>query len=617
MVNPYNTTFSNTPWNHLRTQPDPIFTGNALTQSPFKYVSLAQGELRLFILFPGKRSDPICGTLSTASSVKEAGNFRTLSYEWGNKKSTRLIFTGSGVLRVWEALYNTIIALRDEENATVFWIDALCINQEDDQEKIHQIQMLPQIFQQASRTVAFIASDGQSDDAIETLLQIRAKLDGSENWPQKLKRIPESWSGESKPRPDDPIWQSIKQFFDRTWFRRAWIVQEAVAAPTVTVVCGKWIVDWEDLHSAMEVVRQEPHLPKDIAASWMPFSVLTRLREWEARNCRSNLLMLLDTFHYLDSTLKRDHLFALLGLAHDGNEKEFTPQYGSTDFSTIACRYGQVFVRQGYGIHLLRQAGTAGRSEPEQRRFPSWLPDFTKKPKNRLLDLHDRGLNYNASKGVKEEISYQPGNILEVNGYLVDEIDQVSKQANGQGPKQWVKYFAEIDDMLKAAYGKTQPEHNHQLKVQVPIAGARLVGGVGIEESYAAFAQGLKKAKYKSARRIQQQSARTSLMDPTDVTHNGVTTNRDKGKQYESLLKKDIEGWRFFVTKRKQCGIAPNGVKIGDRVVLIGGGDVPFILRKIPDLGKHNLIAGCYVYGMMNGEYLSFSDVEKTCFRLQ
>lgn len=349
----------------------------------------------------------------------------------------------------------------------------------------------------------------------------------------------------------------------------------------------------------------------------MPVSTLTSLREWEARKRRFNLLTLLDTFHYLDSTLKRDHLFALLGLARDGNEKDFTPQYGSTDFASVACRYGQGFVRQGYGIHLLRQAGIAGRSELEQLRFPSWLPDFTKKSKNRLLDLHDRGLICNASKGVQEEISCHPGNILKLNGCLVDEIDQVSEQANGQGPKQWLRYFAEIDDILKAVYGNTQPKHNHQLKVQVPIAGARSVGGVSIEESYAAFAQGLKKAKYKSAKKLQLQSAKTSLMDPTGVTHNGAMTNHEKGRQYESLLKNDIEGWRFVVTKRKKCGIAPNGVKVGDRVGIIGGGDVPFILRKIPDSGEHQLIAGCYIHGMMNGESLEFSNVEKTRFLLR
>jgi hypothetical protein len=347
------------------------------------------------------------------------------------------------------------------------------------------------------------------------------------------------------------------------------------------------------------------------------FFTLTSLREWEAQKSRFNHLTLLDVYHYMKSNLKRDHLVALLGLVLDDNEDGFAPQHSSTGFASVACRYGQGFVRQGHGIHPLRQAGIEGRSELEQQRFPSWLPDFTKNPRNRLLDLHDCGMICNSFKGVKEEVNFHPGNILKVNGCLVDEIDQVGEQANGQGPKQWIRYFAEIYDILKAVYGNTQPEINHQLKVQVPIAGARLVGGFSIEESYAAFAQGFRKAKFKSAKKLQLRSGRTSLMDSIDVTHNGAKTTHDKGKQYESQLKNNIEGWRFVVTKRRQRGIAPNGVKVGDSFGIIGGGDVPFILRATPGSGENQLIALCYIHGMMNGESLDFSDVEKTYFFLR
>ncbi|KAH7407062.1 hypothetical protein DE146DRAFT_778741 [Phaeosphaeria sp. MPI-PUGE-AT-0046c] len=341
----------------------------------------------------------------------------------------------------------------------------------------------------------------------------------------------------------------------------------------------------------MEVVRQEPHLPKDIAASWMPFSTLPSLRVLEGRNRRFNLLALRDTFHYIESTLKRDHLFSLLGLALDANQQEFVPAYGYTDFASMACRYGQGFVRQGHGIRILRQAGLAGRSVSEQSRFPSWLPDFTRRSRNRLLNLHDRGMVYDASKGVDEDIHFHPGN------YWL---------------KRWIKYFADIDDILVAVYGDTEPERNHQLKVHVPIAGALSGGGIGIEESYATFFQGLKKARFRTAKQLELRTARASMSEPTDITHKRAMTNQDKGRQYESLLRRDIEGWRFIVTRRKHCGIAPNGIKIGDRVCTVGGGDVPFILRKIPDDVEYQLVAGCYVHGMMNGESLNFSNVEET-----
>lgn len=382
-------------------QMEPQIQGITVNQRPYEYLALSKDEIRLFLLFPGKQSEPIHGMIFTVPSIKDAGNFRTLSYEWGERKKEKQILTENGVLKIWGSLHSLIMTLREEESPAVFWIDAICINQIDDKEKIQQIRLLPEIFQHASRTLAFLGSDRRSDDAVETLLQIRAKLDGSRAWPKGLKQVPESWKNESKPCSNDLVWQDVKRFFDRTWFKRAWIVQEVVAAPTVTLVCGKWTVDWEDIHLAMEVVQQEPHLPEDIAASWAPFSTLSSLREWEARQRRFSLLRLLDTFHYMNSTLKRDHFFALLGLAADGDKQDFAPQYGTTNFASIACQYGRAFVKQGKGARLLQKAGIAGRSVDGQTRFPSWLPDFTTKPKDRLFDLHDRGILFNASKGVE------------------------------------------------------------------------------------------------------------------------------------------------------------------------------------------------------------------------
>ena len=59
--------------------------------------------------------------------------------------------------------------------------------------------------------------------------------------------------------------------------------------------------------------------------------------------------MLLENFRYAESTLSRDRLFALLGLASDGNEPAFEPDYNSP-LEQIVLKFAQVFVRQGRGM---------------------------------------------------------------------------------------------------------------------------------------------------------------------------------------------------------------------------------------------------------------------------
>lgn len=65
----------------------------------------------------------------------------------------------------------------------------------------------------------------------------------SEDWLEDLPRLPTSWKHRCIPHLDDPIWTSVRALFDLSWFRRVWIIQEVVVAPSVKIVCGKWIVD--------------------------------------------------------------------------------------------------------------------------------------------------------------------------------------------------------------------------------------------------------------------------------------------------------------------------------------------------------------------------------------
>lgn len=63
---------------------------------------------------------------------------------------------------------------------------------------------------------------------------------------------------------------------------------------------------------------------------------------------------------------------------------------------------------------------------------------------------------------------------------------------------------------------------------------------------------------------------------------------------------------RLFVTKGGYLGVANNGIENGDRVCLINGAPVPFILRgPVASFGKYNiynLVCDTYIHGFMYGE---------------
>ncbi|KAI3316471.1 hypothetical protein HD806DRAFT_517477 [Xylariaceae sp. AK1471] len=580
-------------------------------QLRYSYERLTGKQIRLFVLFPGKNAEMLHGSICILPFIEDAGSYRTLSYAWGeDTHSKHTLVTPEGTLRLKSSLYEALLRLRHEEATVVLWVDALCINQADETEKAGQIRLLPEIFQHATSTIAFIGADEKSDSALEMLLQVRAKtVYGSDlkDWPKKLPTIPSSWSDRNIPLLEDPIWVDVEAFFNRSWFRRAWIVQEAVAAPTVKVVCGKWMINWNDLLGAVEIIEREPQMPKLNPASWGAFVTLSHLREWEARHSRWTLLVLLETFRYVESSMKRDRFFALLGIASDGNRAEFEPDYRS-DFRVIVCRFARALVAQGNGMQLLHRAGLS--SQPD--RFPSWVPDWTVPRPGGLNDSCDRGVVYNASGSLEKRIYCIPGSdVLAVQGYLVDEIAHVSKYSNE--PKEREQYFKEIDTMIDSLSEFHTGDVRDRMKWQVPIGGAMYpkvatYDDFDLYDSYKAFRKGLKKAEHKIPKEQKHPP------DKIVTSSNEGASVQQKSMNYISLLDDNIAGWKLVTTKRNLCGIVPHNVEVGDVVSIFGGGDVPFILRKSQVKGREvefRLVGECYIGGIMHGEGLGFKDIVK------
>jgi len=61
-------------------------------------------------------------------------------------------------------------------------------------------------------------------------------------------------------------------------------------------------------------------------------------------------------------------------------------------------------------------------------------------------------------------------------------------------------------------------------------------------------------------------------------------------------------GRQLFVTHRGYMGLASKGVKEGDLVTVLLGGDMPFLLRKREEGSSLQFIGEAYVHGLMYGE---------------
>jgi hypothetical protein len=633
----------------------------------YTHRALDSGNIRLLYLLPGETGDQLQGVIIHVP-YKSAGTYRALSYVWGTDQRTQELMTPDGVLRITFSLNKALRGLRHKNKAIMLWVDAICINQKDNKEKAQQIRLLPKIFQTAASTYAFLEGGKGSDAAIEMLMQVRAKAgcdekskletyttDGTESelgndsecetdsgesteaddgtsskdgpdaedWPEDLPRVPASWNDRCIPHLDDAIWTSVGAVFALSWFRRIWIIQEIVAAPNVKIVCGKWIIDWNDLHLAMEIVDRQVQLSDNdfshLKSSWEPFLSLAAQREWEVRHHRWTLIMLLENFRYAESTLSRDRLFALLGLASDGNEAAFEPDYDSP-LEGVVLKFARVFVRQGRGMQLLYRAGLSHQSH----RFPSWIPDWTVRRPSSLHDSSEGGITFAASGPQQAKIKCIPDtDELIVEGYAVDVVESISASSNVE--QEWERYFKEVDAMVDSAVLSPVRDSHEDLKWKVPIAGVlypkvAVSGGLDLQSSYTAlrnYINGKQKGKAIEENGYSVNGTAHSTAYAMDLGQMAANSFQKQSTSYIAALQDTLYGWRFVITERGYVGVVPNMARIGDVVAILKGGRVPFILQEsVARPGAFRLVGECYIHCMMNGEGLSLQGVVESKFRL-
>jgi hypothetical protein len=140
---------------------------------------------------------------------KRTHPYDALSYVWGGSDKPRSISIGEHYLRydlpVTENLHKALSRLRHRSIERILWVDAVCINQENKQEKEQQIQFMAKIYAQANRVVVWLGEEADNSD--RALEEIRI-VGGNES---------------KRSSNNEMIQQAIIALLDRPWFRRIWV----------------------------------------------------------------------------------------------------------------------------------------------------------------------------------------------------------------------------------------------------------------------------------------------------------------------------------------------------------------------------------------------------------
>ena len=185
-------------------------------------------SIRVLILEPGRQSDPLKASLEERRLHDATTIYEALSYCWGVfslASGNRIEMQGSAV-RISDNLDEALRSLRSEKDQRVLWVDFVCINQTDIQERVGQVNMMGNIYRQAAKVVVWL---GMPTPASQLGIEILSFLASNE---ELTKGGP--WERNS---PDNVI-AALNDIVERPYFQRIWVVQEGALARITDVHVG-------------------------------------------------------------------------------------------------------------------------------------------------------------------------------------------------------------------------------------------------------------------------------------------------------------------------------------------------------------------------------------------
>lgn len=186
-----------------------------------------------------------------------------LSHRWTDKEGPREVFINNKPFAVSSNVWHFLdVARRKYRPQDRFWIDAVCINQQDNDEKNRQVPLMGEIYRSAKLVVSWL---GVCDKTTRMCLEaIRAqKVNSTTN--HFSEAISDQDSFEAN------FWDHLLKFFQNEYWKRAWVVQEVLLASDGYLLVGDVELDWPSLIRYWQLVTRP-----DIA----PQTHLHRLSDW-------------------------------------------------------------------------------------------------------------------------------------------------------------------------------------------------------------------------------------------------------------------------------------------------------------------------------------------------
>ncbi|KAI1657651.1 HET-domain-containing protein [Daldinia decipiens] len=391
-------------------------------------------QFRILTLLPGSGEEPL-ECILCHGDIGESPPYEAISYAWGHHHDKVGVICNGKPLAITAGLHAVLHHFRSPSEKRSLWAEAICINQNDSNERGSQVGRMKDIYSKADRVLIWLGEErDESDRGIAVASDIAYACHQYTSYGGSLVTISFDDElalqlfGKFRDKSEFPRLSAFARIIERLWFTRVWVVQELALATDATVFCGNSHISWTDLLAA---ITAQDHLNlwlSDHERNAYVFIIERAREEWRA-GIRRSLLSVLFRYRILDATDPRDKVFGLNALIKSelSGTRALQPNY-NVSTAELYTAVAKEILEHSPDLNLLsvpRRFSGAGPCD-----LPSWVPDWTNTRLTAPLGLANYSdineLSFTASGLSKPEIILDTdSNVLGVQGHRVDRITAV------------------------------------------------------------------------------------------------------------------------------------------------------------------------------------------------
>jgi hypothetical protein len=561
--------------------------------------------IRVLDLAPGTWDEPVNCSLRTVHLDDDDPRYEAISYAWGDPDDRKPVICNGCATTTTRSLVEALQRFRHARTTRTLWADALCINQADDDEKTSQVRLMSYIYTKAVRVLVWLQHDNDQvvQDSLNAICRFVCEEDGFGKFGAEdgttpyifyrwldvnVTTVSEMESSEIANVAID----ALRLVCRSSWFSRGWVVQEVALSTSASVFWGHSEIDFEWLGVASFSASMNYIYKSSLGMSnclWL-FTVYTSSQRSDGP--RQSFVDLMDSTRRFAFKDPKDRIYGLLGLKTlecdlaDGRSL-IDPDYNIT---TMECyrRLAVKLLSEWQDLRVLSWVHSASQSTKD---WPSWVPDWSERNRPLFTALTDAEIQNKDVSGLVQisEMSLGGVQCIEISGFRVDTINREIKGYIASWDKMGDPY---VSEGFQALLRRLEYIYSQQClaftfgnpRRDLPLDSVRIANRLS---DYRAF--------------MRKDFAQDTYSPPVgalpDDCSDAFVPSVD---EFTNRCLLEAIGRCPFITSTEMLGIGPEAMTPGDVVVVLHGGQVPFVLRPVEN-GLWRLIDECYLYDVNEG----------------